>query len=128
MVTLAAIRASNALIPTALPESLVAVFVGATKGIGEASLKAFAKNARKPRVYFVGRSADVGKRVREECEALNPEGTFVFVRADVTLIKNVDEVCREIRGKETVVNLLFQSQGSLVFRTGRTPPPPGDTL
>ena len=118
MVALSAIVKSNSLIQTSLPPGLVAVFIGATKGIGEASLKAFAKYTCKPRIYFVGRSQDVGERVRRECEALNPDGGFIFIRADVTLIKNVDEVCREIMRKEKTINLLFQSQGSLVFRTG----------
>ena len=118
MVTLSAVQASNSLIASSLPPHLVAVFVGATSGIGEASLKAFAKHARQPRVYFVGRNQDAENRIKAECKTLNPEGEYVFIKADVSLIRVVDDVCREIKSKETAINVLFLSQGSLVARTG----------
>ncbi|KAK8053326.1 hypothetical protein PG996_012627 [Apiospora saccharicola] len=52
MVSFEAIRASNAQISTALLPGLVAVFVGATSGIGETTLKQLAKRAPQPRIYF----------------------------------------------------------------------------
>jgi hypothetical protein len=55
-VSLAQVQSSNSRISTTLPAGLVAVFVGATSSIGETSLKQFAKHARQPRVYFLGRS------------------------------------------------------------------------
>jgi NADP-dependent 3-hydroxy acid dehydrogenase YdfG len=118
MVTLAQAESSNRLVSTALPPHLVAVFVGATKGIGLASLKAFVKHARQPRVYFIGRSKDIGERVAKECEELNPDGEYIFLEKDVSLIKNVDEVCKEIRKREEVINLLFQTQGTLRMGIG----------
>ncbi|GLI76421.1 hypothetical protein PoHVEF18_004694 [Penicillium ochrochloron] len=96
MVTLTNVQSSNAQIATALPPGLVAVFVGATNGIGETSLKEFARHARQPRVYFVGRSQEAGGRIAAECRELNPEGEFIFIKADVSLLKSVDDVCREI--------------------------------
>ena len=111
MVTLSQVQSSNSLIPSTLPPNLVAVFVGATSGIGEATLKQFAKHARQPRVYFVGRSQDAGDRIAAECKALNPEGDFVFVKADVSLMRVVDEVCEEIKAKEKAINILFLSAG-----------------
>ncbi|KAJ5825589.1 Short-chain dehydrogenase/reductase SDR [Penicillium riverlandense] len=107
MVSLPEVQASNAQIATSLPPGLVAVFVGATSGIGETALKEFARNARQPRVYFVGRSQDAGNRITAECRQLNPEGEFIFIKADCSLIKAVDEVCREIKDKENAINLLF---------------------
>ena len=44
------------MISSSLPPNLVAVFVGTTSGIGLYTLKAFAKYALRPRVYFIGRS------------------------------------------------------------------------
>ncbi|RYC59192.1 hypothetical protein CHU98_g7015 [Xylaria longipes] len=74
MVSLQAIRESNAQIATSLPSGLVAVFVGATSGIGETTLRNFVKRANKPRIYFVGRRESEGKRIRDELEKINSEG------------------------------------------------------
>lgn len=105
-------------IASALPPGLVAVFVGATSGIGETTLKQFAKHARQPRVYFVGRSQEAGDRIAAECKALNAEGEYIFVKADTSLIRNVDDVCRDIKSKEKSVNLLFLSTGTLALGVG----------
>ncbi len=118
MVSLSEVQSSNSRISSSLPPGLVAVFVGATNGIGETSLKQFAKHARQPRVYFVGRSQEAGDRIVAECKALNSEGEYIFVKADVSLIRVVDNVCRDIKNKEKAINLLFLSAGTLVFHTG----------
>ncbi|MCJ1246082.1 hypothetical protein MMC30_003286 [Trapelia coarctata] len=114
MVSLSDVHLSNSRICTSLPQGLVAVFVGATSGIGLYTLKQFAKHVRQPRVYFVGRSQEAGDRIAAECKALNSEGEFTFVKADVSLISVVDDVCRDIKSKEKAVNLLFLSPGTLV--------------
>lgn len=111
MVTLSRVQSSNSLISSTLPPNLVAVFVGATSGIGETTLRQFAKYTIQPRVYFVGRSQDAGDRIVAECKALNPQGEYTFVKADVSLIRVVDEVCEEIKAKEKVINILFLSAG-----------------
>lgn len=118
MVTLTDIQASNAQIATSLPPGLVAVFVGATNGIGEYTLKEFARHVRQPRVYFVGRSQEAGDRVVAECRELNSEGEFIFIKADVSLLKNVDDVCRKIASKEKCINLLFLTCGSALAHIG----------
>ena len=118
MVSLSDVQSSNAQIATALPSGLVAVFVGGTSGIGEYSLKEFARHARKPRVYFVGRSQEAGDRIARECRELNAEGEFIFIKADVSLLKAVDDVCREIKRKEKTINLLFLTCGSALSHVG----------
>lgn len=118
MVSLKDVQSSNSRIASALPPGLVAVFVGATSGIGETTLKQFAKHARQPRVYFVGRSQEAGDRVAAECKALNAEGEYLFVKADTSLIRTVDDVCRDIKSKEKAVNLLVLSTGTLLGGTG----------
>ena len=115
MVALSEIIASNERLSSTFPDGLVAVFVGGTNGVGEYTLKAFAKYATKPRVYIVGRSQEAADRIIEECKQLNPSGKFEFMKSDISLLKNVDDVCRQIKSKETAINILFESQGTMAF-------------
>src|ERR1700733_14471143 len=100
MVALPEVQSSNSRIASALPPGLVAVFVGGTSGIGETTLKQFAKHTRRPRVYFVGRSQKAGDRIAAECTALNSEGQYIFIKADTSLIHTVDDTCRDVKSKE----------------------------
>jgi NADP-dependent 3-hydroxy acid dehydrogenase YdfG len=113
MVSLEIIESSNDRIRSTLQAGLVAVFVGGTNGVGETTVRQFAKHAAQPRVYIVGRSQEAGDRVTTECRALNPEGTFVFLKRETSLMRNVDEICNELASKEEVVNLLFLTVGTL---------------
>lgn len=115
MVTLSQVQSSNSQISSTLPPNLVAVFTGATSGIGEATLKQFAKYARRPRAYFIGRSQDAADRIAAECKALNPDGEFIFIKADVSLMRVVDDVCEEIKAKEKVIDILFLCAGAAVL-------------
>jgi hypothetical protein len=45
---------------------------------------------------------------------LNPKGLFQFIQADTSLIKNADRVYKDIRKKESYVNLLFLTTGSMI--------------
>lgn len=114
MVDLSVIQVSNSSLATCLPAGMVAVFVGATSGIGEFTLKAFAQYTKSPKVYIVGRSQDAANRIISECKILNPSGQFIFIKSDVSLLKNVDDVCQQILAKENSINLLFQTQGTMV--------------
>jgi short-subunit dehydrogenase len=117
MVSLSTVQASNAKIAKTLPAGLVGVFVGATSDIGEGTLKVFVKQTRQPRVYFVGRSQVGGTRITAQLKQLSHEGTYTFIKADVSLIKAVDDVCRQIASKEQAVNVLVQCQGTPVSKT-----------
>ncbi|KAI0536702.1 putative short-chain dehydrogenases/reductase [Xylaria digitata] len=117
MVTLSDVIASNERIPSALPPGLVAVFVGGTSGVGEYTLKTFARYARAPTVIIVGRSQEAADRILNECRQLRPDGHFEFIRADVSLLRNVDDVCRQIKEKVSAINILFESQGSMAFHS-----------
>lgn len=118
MVSLKDVQSSNSRIASALPAGLVSVFVGATSGIGETALKQFAKHARQPRVYFIGRSQEAGSRIAAECKALNSEGEYIFIKADTSLIRTVDDVCQDIKAKEKSINILFLSTGTLITGLG----------
>ena len=52
-----------------------------------------AKYAKRPCVYFIGRLQEAGDRIIAECKALNAKGKYTFIKADTSLIKNVDDVC-----------------------------------
>ena len=118
MVFLSVVESSNARIASTLPPGLVAVFVGGTNGIGEATLKQFAKHARQPRVYFVGRSQEAGDRIAAKCKVLNAEGEYIFIKADTSLVRTVDDICRDIKNKEKSINLLFLTIGTMIGNVG----------
>ncbi|KLO85987.1 uncharacterized protein LW93_14610 [Fusarium fujikuroi] len=120
MVSLSQAQQTNASAASKLPAGLVAVFAGATAGIGETALKAFAKYTTQPKIYYIGRSQEAGDRLQIELKELNPEGEYVFIKKDMSLLKNVDEVCRDIKSKETVLNVLFLSQGTLRIGVGKS--------
>ncbi|KAL1963463.1 hypothetical protein VTN77DRAFT_8364 [Rasamsonia byssochlamydoides] len=116
MVSLQTVRAHNASLKELGP-GLVAVFVGGTSGIGESTARAFVRHTLSPRVYLVGRNETQASRIISELRALNPEGKISFLRSeDVSLLRNVDAVCDEIKAKEEKVNLLFLSAGILTTR------------
>ncbi|KAK6517105.1 hypothetical protein TWF506_006983 [Arthrobotrys conoides] len=113
MVAIDAIKSSNGAMKTKLPLGLVALFIGATSGIGEHTLRNFYQTAPSPRVYFVGRSQSSADRIIADLKSLNPDGHLEFIQADATLIKNVDEVTRKFLEKEKELNVLVMSQGYL---------------
>lgn len=117
MVSIEDVRASNARISTDLPSGLVAVFVGSTSGIGEYTMVQFAKHAVRPRIHFVGRSQESADRLQQQLTTLNPDGTYIFHKADTSLLRNVDAVCRAIKEQETAINILVLSTGTLLFGT-----------
>jgi NADP-dependent 3-hydroxy acid dehydrogenase YdfG len=124
MVAIESVQKSNKLIADTFPDGLVAVFVGATSGIGEYTLLEFARCApARSRIYFVGRSTEAGARIKSECEKLQPQSTFEFIASDISLLKNVDLVCKQIKDIESRVNLLFQTQGTWDSNTGLRFPP-----
>lgn len=128
MVTLEQVRAFDAEVKTTYPEGLVAVFAGATAGIGETSLREFARYVPKPRIYIVGRSKEACERLDVELRMVNPEGQYTFIRSDISLLHNVDDVCKEIRSKESAINVLFMSQGGMYFNRGKFGPTSQDSL
>ncbi|PSR87122.1 putative short-chain dehydrogenases/reductase [Coniella lustricola] len=115
MPELSVIQESNSRISARLPPGLVAVFVGATSGIGEYALKAFVRNTKSPRVYFIGRSRPAADKIVTDLKNLNPEGTYNFIQSDVALLKNVNTVSQQILAQEDKINLLFMTQGTMAL-------------
>ncbi|OCL09270.1 NAD(P)-binding protein [Glonium stellatum] len=114
MVKLANVRLSNAAFK-ACSDGFVAIFIGGTSGIGEATVKALAANGEKCTVYIFGRNKTAAGAIISLCQDLSPESVFIFIQKDVSLLKNVDSVCEEIQNQEQKVDLLFMSQGYLTF-------------
>jgi NADP-dependent 3-hydroxy acid dehydrogenase YdfG len=128
MVSLTTILASNTLISSTLPSHLVAVFVGATSGIGAITLKKISQYTVEPRIYIIGRSQPAASSIATELRTLNPGGSYTFIQADVSLIRVVDSVCAQIKEKERSINLLFMSQGvASLDRSGTPSPLPAQT-
>ncbi|GAD95663.1 hypothetical protein CHGG_07650 [Paecilomyces variotii No. 5] len=120
MVDLESMRKSNAKLGQYFTSCRpVAVFVGATNGIGRNAVRSFARSTRgcKPRIYFVGRSHQRGHELKEELVAINPDGEYDFISADVGEMAAVDDVCRQIMDREEYLNLLFMSQGTADHET-----------
>lgn len=115
MVNLSDVRKSNSALGTSTP--LVAIFAGGTSGIGESSLKALATNAKDPKVYIIGRNEARASNIIEECLKSCPGGSFSFVKADLSLLRNVDVVCEEIKRREKGgrLDLLYMSQGYITL-------------
>jgi NAD(P)-dependent dehydrogenase (short-subunit alcohol dehydrogenase family) len=116
MVKLSDVRKSNSVLETS--SSLVAVFTGGTSGIGEATIKALAANAKSPKVYIIGRNEASASRIIEKCVQSCPGGSFTFVKADLSLLRNVDVMCDEIKRREQTgrLDLLFMSQGYITLQ------------
>lgn len=119
MVELEEVQDSNAQITERSPPGMVAVFAGATRGIGKATMLEFAKHMRQPRIYLLARSEDTAQPVLDELHEVNPDGEYYYVEADLSLINMVDAACRRVRENEKAINVLFMSQGTLDF-TSRT--------
>jgi len=123
MVSITEVRASNASLSNNT-KAATAVFVGATSGIGLATLQAFAKHIPNPTALIIGRSESGFAPELASLHSLNPKGTFTFLEADVSLLANIDAVCERVntvlQGKGEKIDFLFLSQGYISF-AGREP-------
>ncbi|KAF1975561.1 hypothetical protein BU23DRAFT_552498 [Bimuria novae-zelandiae CBS 107.79] len=115
MVSLADVRAHNATLKSLAP-NLVAIFVGGTSGISHYTALEFARNTRSPHIYLVGRNQTAAANITAELKSINSSSTVEFIKKDVSLLRQVDEACKEIKGKEKKVNLLFMTVGYLTLK------------
>jgi NAD(P)-dependent dehydrogenase (short-subunit alcohol dehydrogenase family) len=131
MVAIDTVRASNAALKSN-PPGLVALFIGATRGIGRATVRQLIKNLKAPILYVVGRSELSFSSQLSELKRLNPEASVTFLETEVSLIKNVDWISKKFGERETRLDLLFMSPGFLpvggpickflmLFRNSRIP-------
>ncbi|KAK7973188.1 hypothetical protein PG988_007322 [Apiospora saccharicola] len=93
----------------------VALFVGATSGIGLGTLKQFAQHVAEPRGYIVARNAKKASAIVEDLRNLNPRGKYEIIEKDVSLIKDAEAVAELVKSKESTLDLLFLSVGFLTL-------------
>jgi NAD(P)-dependent dehydrogenase (short-subunit alcohol dehydrogenase family) len=114
MVALDVVHASNSSLKS-LPANLVAIFVGGTSGIGLYTARELVRNTTSPHIYLIGRNQTEASKITQELQGLNTSSKVTFIQKDVSLLKNVDEACKEITAKEKHVNLLFMTCGYFVL-------------
>lgn len=105
-------------------KDLVGVFVGGTNGIGESTLREYFKHTTRPKAYMIGRDESNAKKIIEDVTKDKEGAECHFIKCDITLLKNVDEACREIVRKEKKIHVLFLTAGFLTLR-GRYETPEG---
>ena len=116
MVSLQIVKQSNAGI-AALPQGLVAVFIGATSGIGQSALQQFAQHASSPRIYTVARPQTVASHedLLASLRRDNPTGSYNLIPADHSLVSEIDKAVDIVKQKETKIDILFLSAGFIAF-------------
>ncbi|SMR57204.1 unnamed protein product [Zymoseptoria tritici ST99CH_1E4] len=102
----------------------VGVFIGGTNGIGESTAKEFFIRTASPKAYIVGRNRERGERLCKTLHGLNSEGTAIFIQADVSLLKNCDELCEDLKRREKKIHFLILTAGYMTLK-GRNETPEG---
>ncbi|KFY72413.1 hypothetical protein V499_07459 [Pseudogymnoascus sp. VKM F-103] len=115
MVKTTAIRQCNERFAKEKNPELVCVFAGATSGSGAGALEAMVGMLRTSTFYIIGRSSAQFASQRKKLEKLNPGCKLVFLEAQVSLLSDVDAVCKQIAASEKKVDLLFMSPGCIPF-------------
>jgi len=89
----------------------VCVFAGATSGIGASTLERMATMLHSPTFYVIGRSATRFVAQHTKLATLNPSCKIAFLEADVSLLSDVDVVCKQIVQAEKKLDYLYMSPG-----------------
>ncbi|KAK5999696.1 hypothetical protein QM012_005102 [Aureobasidium pullulans] len=123
MVKLTTVTAANAALIKKQP--LTAVFVGATNGIGEFTVRELCKthghNGPGLRIVIVGRNEKVAQQIITECRSVCSSVDFHFVQGgDISLLHSVDEACDQLRTvlettKTSGIDMLVMTQGKVEF-------------
>jgi NAD(P)-dependent dehydrogenase (short-subunit alcohol dehydrogenase family) len=115
MVKLSVVRAANVDLE-AVTRPTTAVFVGATRGIGRATLLELARRKRTGlKVYVVGRNANNQQPLLDQLRAINANGDFIFLEGQITQLAEIKRICSDIRSRESSIDLLWLSAGTLPF-------------
>lgn len=87
------------------------LITGASKGIGAATAKAFAKEQAALTLHF-GSDKEGAEKVAEECRALG--STVEVLGGDLTTFDGVQAVCAQLKGRQ--FDVLINNAGSLIGR------------
>jgi NADP-dependent 3-hydroxy acid dehydrogenase YdfG len=115
MVKISTVRERNVLFAKVYHTGAVLIFVGATAGIGYATLERMIQMFQESTFYVLGRSAANFKSQQSALQRLGPSNKIVFVQAEVSLVSGVDDACKQIARKEKKVDCLYMSAGKVPF-------------
>ena len=85
----------------------VAIITGATSGMGKATAILFAKEGAK--VVICGRRSDLGEQIAKGIR--NENGNAVFIKADVSKEKDVQELIKNSVSEFSKIDVLFNNAG-----------------
>ena len=113
MPSLAVVRQANANFSP--PPNPVAIFLGGTSGIGQATAQAFARYTKgKAHIIIMGRNRQAAEAIFETFPKTS-ESNYEFVHCDASLIRNVAEATSGLLARLPKVNYI-------VMTSGGTPP------
>ena len=94
----------------------VCVFVGATAGIGAATLARMLQMFDDSTFYVLGRSASKFEQQQHSTlERLNSSNNISFIETEVSLISSIDNASKQIADRENKVDYLYMSAGKVPF-------------
>ena len=114
MTSLDEVKASNNQL-TAATTPEVAVFVGATSGIGKAALTELISQGFPTRIYIIGRDKSEFQPVLTELRASYQAADLIFLEGQISLMAETKRLTDEILRRENRIDLLFLSSGFLPF-------------
>jgi NADP-dependent 3-hydroxy acid dehydrogenase YdfG len=109
-ISISEVKTSNSQITNeAAPQ--IAVFVGATAGIGKATLTRLVAQQTSIKVYIVGRNAEKQQAFIDQLRKSNKNANIIFLEGEVSLMAEVKRICAEIKTKESSIDAIFLSTG-----------------
>lgn len=98
-------------------EAKTAVFVGATSGIGLGAIEALLRSVKGCKIFIVGRSAIKFARTLSKLNQIKDDAaTITFIEGQVSLLREIQRICRTIAQRTDSLDLLWLSQGGLGLR------------
>src|ERR1051326_3423211 len=112
MVKISLIKQNNSKIDASSVPA-VAVFVGATSGIGKFTLGSLARLGFPFKAYVVGRkeTKQAFSPFLEELRKANAAAELIWTEGQVSLLSDVKRICDEIKSRESKIDLLFLTAG-----------------
>ena len=117
MVTVDVITENNLRFASQDHEGSVCVFMGATSGIGRATLDRMTTMLRSSTFYVLGRdpSRQAEWLDQMKAQASQRSNKIVFIEAQVSLISGIDNACEQIKATEKKLDYLSMSSGGMPF-------------
>lgn len=116
MVATSVVRESNARFAEEQHAHRVCVFIGATAGIGLTTLKKMAALLQTSTFYILGRSPSRVAAHLEQLKKDGPSNEYVYIKAQVSLIADIDAACKQITAEQTKVDYICMSSGGIPWQ------------